>query len=350
MHKRFAGIALALATIFSLGAGAATPLQAATPDLVTIGAVYSSSDAPYLIADKKGFFRDAGITVTFQRFDSGALIIAPLGAGQLDVGGGAPAAGIYNAVAQGINVRLVADRGADSPGYGFNPIMVRTDLVTSGKFKTVADIKGMRVAEPAKGSTTASELAHYLRQAKLTYDDVQHVYLSFSDQVAAFKNGSIDASVGNEPFATFLERNGLAKRVAGDDTFYPYQEISCVMYGGNFIKNRPDVAKRFMVAYLRGVRYYKDALRDGHLNGPNAADVIAILSDATKIDADTLRAMTPGDIDADGKIHTASLTEDYTMFKQLGLVTANVPLSDVVDMSFADAAAKQLGPYKPKRS
>ena len=349
MQNSFARPALAFAISFAETLIGGSGAVAAPLDAVTIGTVYSSSDAPYLIADKLGYFRDAGISVTFQRFDSGAMIIAPRGAGQLDVGGGAPAAGIYNAVAQGIDVKLVADRGADSPGYGFNPILVRTDLITSGKFKSVADIKGLRVAEPAKGSTTASELAHYVKQAGLAYDDVQHVYLSFSDQIAAFKNGSIDASVGNEPFATFLERNGLAKRVAGDDTFYPYQEISCVMYSGNFIKTRPDVAKRFMVAYLRAVRYYKDALRGGHLAGPNGADVIAILSDATKIDAPTLRAMTPGDIDADGKIHMASLNEDYAMFKQLGLVTANVSMNDVVDPSFAVAAAKQLGPYKPKQ-
>ena len=35
------------------------------------------------------------------------------------------------------------------------------------------------------------------------------------------------------------------------------------MYGGQLIAKRPDVTQRFMVAYLRAVRYYKDALRTG---------------------------------------------------------------------------------------
>jgi NitT/TauT family transport system substrate-binding protein len=57
--------------------------------------------------------------------------------------------------------------------------------------------------------------------------------------------------------------------------------------------------------------------------------------------------MTPGDINEDGKVNVKSLKDDYAMFKRLGLVDANVNVDEIVDMSYVEAAAKKLGPYKP---
>src|SRR3974390_1317652 len=57
---------------------------------VRVGVVGSMTEAPFYIADKKGYFRDEGIVVNFIPFDSAANMVAPLGAGQLDAGGGPP--------------------------------------------------------------------------------------------------------------------------------------------------------------------------------------------------------------------------------------------------------------------
>jgi NitT/TauT family transport system substrate-binding protein len=275
-------------------------------------------------------------------------MIAPLGAGQLDVAGGAPAAGLYNAMGRGIGIKIVADRAHVAPGYGFNPVIVRKDLVTSGRYKKIADLRGMKVAESGKGSTTAPELEHFLAKGGLSYDDVKHVYLPFPEQVAALRNGSIDATLALEPWGTQAVREGVGVIVASNDRFYPDQQVSTVLYSGEFIKKRPEVAKRFMVAYLRGVRYYNDALRGGHLTGPTAEDVIAILSEELKIDRATLHEMVPGGIDPDGRVNLKSLEDDYAMFKRIGLTTSDVDVVSVVDMRFAQAASKQLGPYRPK--
>jgi len=41
-------------------------------------------------------------------------------------------------------------------------------------------------------------------------------------------------------------------------------------FSDHFISSRRDAAERFMRAYLRGVRMYNDALKDGRLAGPKA--------------------------------------------------------------------------------
>ena len=51
-------------------------------------------------------------------------------------------------------------------------------------------------------------------------------------------------------------------------------------------------------------------------------------------------------MDPDGKVDMPSLKSDYELYKSLGLVQGDVKVEDVVDMSFADAAVKELGPYR----
>ena len=57
-------------------------------DQVKIGISRTISDAGYYMADAMGFFRDEGIDVSITGFYSAAQMIAPLGTGELDVGGG----------------------------------------------------------------------------------------------------------------------------------------------------------------------------------------------------------------------------------------------------------------------
>jgi NitT/TauT family transport system substrate-binding protein len=276
-------------------------------------------------------------------------MVAPLGVGQLDVGGGAPSAGLYNAIARGISIKIVADRGSDPPGYGFSGLLVRKDLVTSGKYKTYADLKGMKVAEPAKGTSDMVQVVKACEAGHLKYDDVEHIYMSFSDMVAALHNASIDAAMALEPWATLAIRDGSAVRIAGSDAYYPNEQITVVVYSSAFPDKRPDVAKRFMVAYVRALRYYHDGLRNGHLSGPTANDVISIVSGALKLDPGVLREMIAASMDPDGRVNVKSLVEDYNVYKAAGLINGEVTMDKVVDMSFVDAAVKTLGPYRAAR-
>jgi ABC-type nitrate/sulfonate/bicarbonate transport system substrate-binding protein len=59
---------------------------AAAQETVTVGIYAATSDAPLFIADKKGYFRDEGIAVKLTNFQSAAMMVPPLGTGQLDVG------------------------------------------------------------------------------------------------------------------------------------------------------------------------------------------------------------------------------------------------------------------------
>jgi NitT/TauT family transport system substrate-binding protein len=337
-----------LAVLRLVALGAAAGLSAASAQTtVGVGMTNVSSDAGFFIADKKGYFRDEGIAVTMTPFASAAKMIAPLGTGQLEVGGGTVAAGLYNAVERGINMKIVADKASVKDGYEYSTLLVRKDLADSGRYKSLADLKGMNIATGAQGSGSESSLNEALKKAGLKFGDVNVVYMGFPEMLAAFKNKGIDACITNEPTVTRAIQGGFAVR-GSKDTIYPGQQTAVVLFSDEFIKQRP-VAQKFMNAYIRALRDYNDALKDGRLAGPGADGIIAILNEYTNIkDPAAYRAMTPFAANPDGHVNAASLKNDFEFFRERNLVSGRVTVDQVVDNSFADEAVRKLGKYQPK--
>jgi NitT/TauT family transport system substrate-binding protein len=334
--------------IVSLVLAASSPAPAA--DQVRIGIARTISDVGYYIADAMGFFREEGLEVSLVGFNSAAQMVAPLGTGELEVGGGTVSAGFYNAVGRGILMKIVADQASIKPGYGFSSLMVRKDHIGSGRYKTFADLKGMKVAVGAPGTGSASALNEALKQGGLKFSDVEVVYVGFPEHLPAYKNKGIDASITNEPTMTRAIEDGVAVRVAGNDITYPDQQTAVMFFGDQFINNRRGRAERFMRAYIRGVRLYHDALKDGRLAGPKANEVIAILTRYTPIkDADMFRRMVPSWVNPNGEVNVASLKKDLAFFRELGLIEKkDIAVEAVVDSSFAKAAVAKLGLYHPR--
>ncbi len=326
---------------------AGTQAQAATT--VRVGITYSSSDIGFFIAEKKGYFLQEGISVTFTPFDSAGKMVAPLGAGQLDVGGGSSSAGLFNAAARGIPIKIVADKGSSPPGHGYAPLLVRKDLVSSGRVKSFRDLKGLKVAGGSPGTSPAVMMNEALKKGGLSFSDVTMISMGYPQHVMALQNKAVDASLTTEPSATVAVNSGAAVRFAGNDEFYPYHQVAVVLYGGGFIKDNPEVARKFMRAYVRAVRDYNDALKDGKLTGPKADEVIAILTEFTNIkDPNVYRTIVTPGINPDGKVNEPSLKKDFQFYKEQGLTEGNVSVEQVVDNSFVEAAVKELGAYTPR--
>jgi len=319
----------------------------AAAQAITVGATSSTSDAPIYIADKQGYFRDEGLEVKVVNFRSAADMVAPLGAGQIEAGAGSASAGLYNAVARGIKIKIVADKASSPPGYGATKILVRKDHVESGRYREIKDLKGMKFAMNAPGVSNTSTLNTLLKSVGLKYFDVETVDMPLPDHVAALKNKSVDASASVEPAPTLAIKNGNAVLIKSDDEILPNHQIAVLLYSEEFALKRPQAATHFMRAYLRAVRFYNGALANGRLDGANADAVIAILSEATPIKSrDIYKAITPTGMNPDGRVNKSSLAYDLAFYMAQGLVKGAVNLDDVVDSSFVEAAVKELGPYR----
>jgi NitT/TauT family transport system substrate-binding protein len=316
---------------------------------LAVGTIGASSDSPFFIADKRGYFKEEGLTVKFIRFDSAAKAMAPLGTGELAAASGATSAALYNAVKRGVPLKIVADKAKNPPGYGFESLLVRKDLHDQGKIKTLADFKGRKIAISAAGNSEDFLVDYALRKAGMTIHDVEPVYLGFPQHIAAFTNGGIDVSLSVEPSITSILKAEKAVRFLGVDEFYPEFETAVVFYSEKFIKERPEDAKKFMRAYLRGARDYNDALDGDRLTAPAAADVIPILTEYSFIkNPDVYKAMRSHYVDPNGTLNVASLKDVWQYFREAKQIDGSVTVDDVVDPSFAKWASEQLGPYKKK--
>jgi NitT/TauT family transport system substrate-binding protein len=329
------------------------PVSAQTPPLapVTVGVTNSGTDVALLIAVKLGYFKDEGIDPQLVPFDAAGKMMAPIAAGQLDVATGAPSGALYNALARHVNIKIVADKGSAAPGYGFQPIVVRKALVSSGKYKSPKDLKGLTLAEASPGSVAAVFVAKFLKLGGLKYDDVKHVYLGFPSMIAALDSGAVDAAALAEPAATQAEQAGYIVRVMGNDKIYPNQQLTVLMYSDAFSTSRRPTAEKFMQAYLKGVRFYNDALVNGHLRGRTADEVVSILTEMTGMkDPNVFREMIASANNPNGLVNVASLKADASALHELGFVDdANVDLSGVIDPTFAEDAVKVMGPYHPRK-
>ena len=319
---------------------------AAQSETVKVGITHAATDAGFYIADKKGYFRDAGITIAMSAFPSAAKMVAPLGGGELDAGGGTVSAGLYNAVERGIHLRVVADKGSVTDKLEYSTLIVRKDLVDSGRYKTLADLKGMKIAAASKGTGNESSLNEALKKGGLKFSDVEVVYMGFPEMLVALRNKGIDAAINNEPTITRAEQEGVAVR-ASKDVIYPGQQTAVVLFSEQFAQERRPVAQKFMNAYIRAVRDYNNALHDGKLAGPNADEILSILTEYTNIkDRKIYAEMVPFAVNPNGHVNAVTMKNDFNFFLERGLVSGKVTVDQVIDSSFADEAVKTLGPYK----
>ena len=314
---------------FALGAlagPAASQAQTAAPDVVNVAVGPGSlTFTPIYLADRLGYFKAEGLDIHFVTINSAALEVAPLSVGQIDVGGGAVSAGLYNAVARGLEVKIVADLGSDPKGYGFDQLVVRKALVTSGAYKSVKDLKGKTFGITGKGISTTATVNALLQSGGLSIDDVKIQVLPVSDQLTALGSGAIDASVMPEPGPTEAEHDGVAVRMMPNDAYYPDQALVVLFFGTNFIKTKHAVGVRFMRAYLKAVRLYNNNLHRGHIAGPQADTIMSIFAEMTKQDRALLNKVTPPGNNPNGQVNLASLQRDYDFFKSQGLIEKGDP-------------------------
>jgi NitT/TauT family transport system substrate-binding protein len=318
-----------LACVLAVVLASSAPVGAA--DTVKLGDLPSISNAGIYIALEKGYFQERGVIVETERFASAGKLIAPLASGQLDVSVGSPTADLFNSIAGGMDFKIVADKGRVGPGYDFTPLIVRKDLLDSGKVNSLRDLKGMKIATGTKGTPLDFFLARTMEHAGLDYDAVAVVNMSHADGVKALASKAVEAVFAPEPWGAKAEKRKVGVRYFLTDqvpaiaTF----QVGVLMYSGRLIKERPRAARAFLQAYLQGVKVYHD-------RGLQDPEVAGILSKHLKLPVETIQATYPVYLERSGKPRVQDLVALQDWFHRMGWVKENLPMSQVVDLSFLE--------------
>lgn len=332
-------IATLAATIFIMPTAMAKDLVD-----VPIGIAPTMTSSAMFIAKEKGYFKEQGINAILNPFRlSGAQMIPFLATGQIYVGGGTINAGMYNAIQSDIPIKLVSEKGSLHPGKGHLALIVRKDHVDSGRYKGPKDLKGMTLAITARGVSQQIITERYLNSVGLSLKDVRFTHMGYPDMNVALANGAIDATIQIEPFVASAVEKGFAVRVSGADEVYPEQQAAAIMYSPVFIEKHPELARRFMVAYVKGLRDYNDAF----FKNKNREAIIQILIKSTRVkNRKIYDSVVAVGLDPNGRLMMPSIQDDARWYYEHGYVKKMPKVDEIVDLSYVEYAIKQLGEYQ----
>lgn len=312
------------------------------PDLGKIRVGYVPVIAPVYVAYEKGYFREQGLDVELVPFDSGAKMVAALGAGQLDIGSGEAGTALLNAIQQDFDVKVVMGTGSMPKGYGPNPFLVRKDLFDSGEITEPADMKGKKVAVNIPHGMVEYLVSEVLAKGGLTIDDVELVVLPFPEMTAAFANKAIDAAILTEPLASNAVKDDLAVILVGGDEIVDRMQISVMYFGKRLLEPANwEVGVRYLMGHLKAVR---EVYGDGWKN----EDIAAIVSEYTKIPVPVVQNSIKPYSEPNGAINEATIEDVQKYFIERGYVDFDqvIPLSEMLDPTYLDEALKRIGTFK----
>jgi len=297
-------------------------------EMTTVKVAYMPiiSFGPLFIAQEEGYFARQGINVEFEKFQATSSSLPSLISGDIAVTGGQLFPGLINAISKGAHVRIVVDKGMIIPGScNSAAFLVRKDLVTSGAVKTISDLRGRKIAA---GSDQSYGTYRALDKGNLTSDDVETVAMTSSATVVGFENGAIDAGFLMEPYITQAVKNGKTVVFLPGVDFIP-NYTTPLYYGTAFTDTNPELGKRFMVAYLQGVRQYNQGKTDRN---------IEILANYTHLDRDLLAQSCWVPIGENGEVPRQPVREYMDWMYANDKISQKVDEDQLFDMRFVNYA------------
>lgn len=328
----------------------AAPTAPAAPVGLKVDTHRLTGDGPMYVALEKGYFREQGLDVELVDTGAGTEPIAHLAVGQLDVGVGSVGPAMFNAANRGVDIRMVADKGAIGPdpssGFpGSQALVLAPDLVTSGRVREIKDLRGLTFALVSRGQSLDLLLDRALQQGGLTNDDVTVETIPHADTLAALANRRVDGAITLEPFIAQGEALGVLTRWKRGVDIYPGQQLAVVMFGPHLTEIGQQAGDRFMVAYTRALRDYNDAF------GPtrkNHAEIVSILMQYTVVkEAGLYDRMAWPYINPNCSLNVAAMAADLDWYVARQLVPEKPDMARLVDDSYCQRAVAQLGRYQP---
>jgi NitT/TauT family transport system substrate-binding protein len=322
------------AGVLALSAAFAAPLAHAEDAVsVQLDWVVRGNHAMFFVAQEKGYFKENGINITAIRKGTGTPDALRLVAnGNADFGfGDLPTLAVSRS--QGLPVVAIAAVNQHSP-------LAMISLANKKPLKAPADLKGLNIGIHPAGSTyvffKALLAANGMSEADVTKSTVSPPYENYLllGRVDAVP-GYVDAEVPE--LEAKAGGKGSLSILLGADYGWPVYG-SGVFTSEKLAKEKPDLAKRFMKAYLHA---FADVIADPK----GAADIIAKAAPeyaskkevlVEQLEADIAATFSSDDTKANGlgTMTEARWQQTLDVLQQQGLLKTPVETKDVFTDDF----------------
>jgi NitT/TauT family transport system substrate-binding protein len=240
--------------------------SAQAPEKRKVNVATASLGLPYLpliIAQQRKYFADEGLEVEIAAFAGGSKALQSLMGGSSDV-----ASGAYS------NTLTMAAKGQKLKNFvvqvRYPALTIAVSKKAGNRYKSLADLKGMKIGVSAPGSSTHMVVNHLLSKAGLTSNDVSIIGVGTSaGAVAAIEKGEIDAIINSDPVMTKLEADNAVTVIAETRTEKgtrdlfggPYPEAG--LYAtADFIAKNPNTIQALTNAIVRAELWMQKATVD----------------------------------------------------------------------------------------
>ncbi|TMJ99966.1 MAG: ABC transporter substrate-binding protein [Alphaproteobacteria bacterium] len=253
----------AMRTIRSMALGAIVAItaalcqSAAAQDKVKVGVFPTASSLPYFVAIERGFFKEQNIEPETIRLIGGPANIAAMISNQIEAAIVLVTIEAMNANVKKPGVAMYIGVHSQSKIYQMEQFVVRTGYPAG----TLKDLKGARImSAPGPANLVAAKAV--LAKVGLNEGDYTIDQLDMSQHVNVMTSGTFDAGYTLEPQASTMRKLGvartleagvIAKYILGDEDGNAFAAGCAVT--SDFIKSRPDVARRFAAVWKKGIDF-----------------------------------------------------------------------------------------------
>ena len=269
MSKSFSKSLLrcAVGGAFAFGALVA---QAQTAITFQLNWVAGGSNAGFSAAVQQGFYRAAGLDVKVVE-GNGSGNTAQLVANGRSQLAYADAVAVSQLIAKGAPMKIL------STVYQSNPNAVLA-LKKTG-IKSVADLKGRKVGVPS-GSSQTTMLPLFLKANGLSEANVNLINMPPTSMVPSLLQGQVDAILGSiDAYQIQLEAQGAELDVYRFADYGVPTASTSIFANNDFIKDNPDVVRKFIAASLKGWSFALDnptqTVKDIKTTFPNVNEKLA---------------------------------------------------------------------------
>lgn len=313
------------ALVVACGGASSQPASGKFSGTIHVASSTWTGYAALYVADKKGFWKQHGLTVDFTDVEDPVQRLNALNGGQLQ-GMASTVDALARAASQGVPLVQVLPIDASIGGDG---------ILTKNEIAAVKDLKGKTVAVN-QGSTSEWFLAQVLKRNGMSLNDVKEQNMTAGDAGAAFVAGRVDVAVTWEPWLSRAAKTTFGHVLVSTKT-YPDLIVDAFAFRKDFADKYPDTVKEFLRGYYDALDWFQKNSAEGNqvVGDATKEKPDAVADDLTTIKlfnlADGKQFM--GSKDHHGKIYD-NTREAATFWKDQGKVQSAVDPAKAVDPGF----------------
>jgi NitT/TauT family transport system substrate-binding protein len=319
-----AGVAAALLAAGCSSSGSSAPgsgSPSASPSAsaleqshITVGALPVIDDAGLYLANKLGYFKQEGLTVTIAPVTQSTQAIPDMLHGSIAVISGANYVSFFEAQAKGtVSFKVLAE------GVTCQPDTFGVAALPSSGISKPADLAGKTIAVNLLNNIQTLTLNAVLKAEGVNPSSVHYVVVPFPNMIAALKAHQVNAISAVQPFLTGAEAADGAKQVVSScDGPVAHMPMSGYFATQTWAQQNPNTARAFQTALLKAQAYAN----------ANPAAVKSILPTYIKITPQTASQVTLGMYPS--TLEAAQLQQVITLMQNGNLPTTGLSASSLL--------------------